>query len=74
VLLHTIAFARVFEAQVTLFCMLEYPYPGTLVGAFDWQLRKAEAYATSLAVRLQATGVSTRIIKNAVACRLYIGL
>ena len=67
VLHHTIAFARLFAARVTLFCALEYPQPGTLAEAFDWRLRKAEAetYLDSLAVRLQAAGIATATVKLA---------
>lgn len=65
VLTHTIAFARVFEAQVTLLCVLAHPYSATLVAAFDWQMRKAEAEATLKDVtgQLQEAGVPTRVVK-----------
>jgi nucleotide-binding universal stress UspA family protein len=67
VLHHTTVFARVFEAQVTLLCMLAYPRSGSLVDAFDWQLRKAaaEAYLDGMMVRFQAASVPTRVVKMA---------
>jgi nucleotide-binding universal stress UspA family protein len=45
VLPHTIAFARVFKAEVTLLRVLASPQAGTPVDAFDWQMDKAEAQA-----------------------------
>jgi nucleotide-binding universal stress UspA family protein len=67
VLHHTTVFARVFEAQVTLLCMLAYPHPGSLVDAFDWQLRKAEteAYLDSVMIHFQTAGVTSRVVKMA---------
>jgi nucleotide-binding universal stress UspA family protein len=65
VLLHTLTFARVFAAQVTLLCVLEDSHPETLVAAFDWQMRKvkAEAALAGMVGPLQAAGVPTRVVK-----------
>jgi nucleotide-binding universal stress UspA family protein len=67
VLEHTIAFAHVFAAQVTLLCMLAEPHLETLMAAFDGQLQQAEAEAalTRAVVQLQAAGVPTRVVKIA---------
>jgi nucleotide-binding universal stress UspA family protein len=61
VLPHTIAFARGFQAQVTLLRVLASPPAGTPVDAFTWQMdmAAAQAYVDGVAVRLQAAGVPT---------------
>jgi nucleotide-binding universal stress UspA family protein len=67
VLEHTIAFAHVFAAQVTLLGVLAEPHLETLVAAFDWPLQKAEAEAAldRAAAQLQEAGVPTRVVKIA---------
>jgi nucleotide-binding universal stress UspA family protein len=65
VLRHTLTFARVFAAQVTLLWVLEASPSKTLVAAFDCQMRKVEAEAAlaGMVGPLQAAGVSTQVVK-----------
>jgi nucleotide-binding universal stress UspA family protein len=66
VLPHVIAFARSFNAEVTLLRVLAAPPAGIPVDAFDWQLdmAAAQAYVDSVAVRLQVAGVpSTTVVR-----------
>lgn len=64
VLPHVVAFARAFNAQVTVLRVLARPPAGCPVDVFDWQLLKAEAeaYLDNMAQDLQRAGVATESI------------
>lgn len=64
VLPHVIAFARAFNAQVTLLRVLARPPDGCPVDVFDWQLLKAEAeaYLERMVQHLQTVGVTAESV------------
>jgi nucleotide-binding universal stress UspA family protein len=63
VLPHTLAFARVFNARVTLLHVVPAPHPGAPIDVVHWRMlnAEAEAYLRGVAARLRAHGVSVDV-------------
>lgn len=61
---HAVAFARAFQAKVTLLRVLAVPPSGVPIDSFDWQLYKAEAeaYLAGIAQPLQMAGIATATV------------